>query len=297
MILSLSGCALGGGSAPIVGQGLKKRAGFYPGQTHREFGGHNYVLIDSIQMPKAKYQINQSLIASGRVSFLVDSPNLKSLYCEGNGYEVSYEEQNRLTSSQIRLVPFLNGQEAQAIHLDLSPEQQLSVAVYAEYNAISEYYDQGRFPVETVKSFQPNGKCLPMCQYAPVTTVRPLVRTPQQPCNLFSPEPGSSAFYFKPYYMEKNESRADVFSELKACDAVRNNQELEDLYHQAEAASDCPNHARKELLREWTEVEEKIIYKSAVYDIENFNKIITNLNQNQDVPAVSGSVATASEWL
>ena len=274
-----------------------------PGHLKIESKNTTYVLIDVIEMPESDYDIDQTILAKGDVFFPKQTPEFKDTECAGLGYEVSYVPGEQVSTSQLKLVPYVNDLERNNDHLIVSAKDKLKIGVYAAFLPLSDYLETENLPTEFSKSFQPSNQCHYMCERtAGVKPIRPLKYVAgQYDCYYYAPTTPSSRtrtddldFYLP--NMDSGNVQLDFYlNRLSQCDAVQNNDDLKNYYEQL-TKGPCYQGVRKIMAREWYFVELKIPYSKPLYVISNYSDLIKSTSVTQKSTFEKRSVHSLREW-
>ncbi|MBU6375028.1 MAG: hypothetical protein KGQ59_03460, partial [Bdellovibrionales bacterium] len=250
-------------------------------------------------------EVDQTVIPIGSVDFPYDYPKFTDTYCSGLGYSVSYESRTRPATNLIRFVPFKNERKIELDHAVISKNDTLKIAIYADYEPLSDFLEEGSLPDEFVKSFQPSNRCGFICGQIRARPMRPLMSGPKGNCNYFIPghddrglpaQVRTDDLWFFPFNLETAANRDWEIAKLQECDAVRNNQDLENYYKQAREG-ECTYYYTKTMMREWYFVEQKVPYKAPLYSITNFARLIRATSDTQNESLVNREVEKMSNWV
>ena len=274
-----------------------------PGHLKIESQNTTYVLIDVIDMSESDYDIDLTLLPKGDVFFPKQTPKFKDTECSGLGYEVSYEPDQQIVTSQLKLVPFVDGNERDGDHLIVSAKNRLKIGVYSAFLPISDYLETENLPTEFTKSFQPSNQCHYMCdRTAGVKPIRPLKYVfGQYDCYYYAPTTPSSRtrtddldFYLPD--LRGGQAQLDYYlNRLKQCDAVQNNDDLKNYYDQL-TKGPCYQGVRKEMYREWYFVELKVPFEKPLYTISNYHDVIKSTTVTQTSVLEKRPIHPLRDW-
>ena len=220
--------------------------------------------------------------------------------CKGLGYQVNYEERLQSAATRVYLIPFVNAHSREGDKFTINANDSVSVAVYTDYDSISDFLEKEQTPSEFIKSFQPNGECISACEYFFVKPVRSLkssgcyfVETGQNPAT-DRRVTDTASFQVRTFDISK-ENRENSLKSYEDCGLVQNNDDLENYYKQINE-SQCPNGMPKLFARKWLYVEVKASYQPPKYKLENFSEIIKSTTSTKITEIEQRSVRPFSTW-
>jgi hypothetical protein len=271
--------------------------------------GKQYALIDYVNFTNDAYAIDQTIAVNGEMDFPYQDPSFTPHQCSGIGYDVTYTPKIKTMTQNLKLLFFKNGQRVYEDHSLIATQDSISVAIYAEYGPISEFYEEGLLPNEYTNSLQPSNNCHVMCTQARVTPLRPLINVPNMSMCEYTiwgydgHNPTTTAttdFWFQPReFFDPNITNQQGYINLwSQCGAIQNNDDLKNAYAQAIALASgtCTNNSGATMMDEYFFVEQKIQYQAPTYTITNFSNILKDTTNSQSAGRNGFPAHKRSDW-
>ncbi len=296
------GCSFKEPEVQSSGYRAGMRTGFIPSQIRRQFSGKTFSLIDVVEMPKGAYTLDQTAAVRGSVEFLLEYPSFTATPCRGAGYVVKYTPQRRSATSLLKIVNYVNGVEIFADHHLVTANDNLNVAIFAEYAPLESFYERGELPSEFVETFMPSNQCNEMCPGEYLVPIRPVIFDIARnigcqgcfwdgtTCNRTHPD----KFDFFPGYFPTPAGKT-IVDNLRRCEAVLSNADLK-FYYNKMINETCKNFRQKVLLDEWYYVQHKVPFKAPVYTILDFSNSVLATAATQKPTLEDRIVGQAWEW-